>query len=78
MKRAAMILLAATTMSLGGCAVYTNPPYAYSAPVPAVTVYQRPYYPSYHYDYDGYARQRRWQRWYDCQRYYGNHGRCVY
>jgi hypothetical protein len=74
MKRAMVVLLA--TMSLGGCAVYPASPYDYRAPVPAVTVYQQPYVYR-HYD-NGYARQQQWQRWYDCQRYYGNHARCAY
>jgi|Laugresu1bdmlbsd_1035121.scaffolds.fasta_scaffold00068_28 hypothetical protein len=82
MKRTLVITALALTTTLGGCAVtpvgYYGPPRAVVVEAPTIYPPQYQYRPMYRNDYNGYREQRRWNSWYQCQRYYGNSARCAY
>lgn len=69
-------------LTTSGCAVVAGPydPYYPGYRVVAPTIYPAPYYvrPWTPADQLGAIEQQRWQRWYSCQQYYGNYGRCAY
>lgn len=77
---AAVVAIASTT---AGCAVHAGPhdPYyqGHYRVIQGPTIYPTPYHrPWTHADRQSVHDQQRWNRWYSCQRYYGNHGRCAH
>lgn len=85
MKRIfALGAVAVMALSIGGCAVHAGPhdPYRHGhyRVIQGPTIYPTPYHqrPWTHADRQAWQEQQRWNRWYSCQRHYGNRGSCAY
>lgn len=74
--------IVAVALSASGCAVHHGPhdPYyqGHHRAIQGPTIYPTPYHrPWSHADRQSVHEQHQWHRWYSCQRYYGDRGRCV-